>query len=96
MSRYIGANAFMKSIRKIRDKQDFKTNTNWYSAYDEFLDLIEDFPTADVVEVVRCKDCKYYYSTEIATASIMCSHMHEDDFCNYGERREDERLDNES
>ena len=50
----------------------------------------------DVEVVVRCKDCKYYYSTEIATASIMCSHMHEDDFCNYGERREDERLDNES
>ena len=54
---------------------------------EEYEKLCE--PLRNVVEVVRCKDCKYYYSTEIATASIMCSHMHEGDFCSYGERREE-------
>lgn len=86
MSRYIDADAFMKSIRKIRDMQNFKTNTNWYSAYDEFLDLIEDFPIADVVEIVRCKDCKWFNQ-------IVCKRMNRvmksDGFCSNGERRED-------
>lgn len=40
-------------------------------------------------EVVRCRECKYYYNKDpeqIPTASIICSHMHPDDFCSYGER----------
>lgn len=53
MSRYIDADAFAKQITKIRDVQNIKSDTNWYSAYDEFLDLIEDFHTADVREIVR-------------------------------------------
>jgi hypothetical protein len=28
-------------------------------AFDDVMLLIEDVPTADVVEVVRCKDCAY-------------------------------------
>lgn len=47
-------------------------------------------PTADVVEVVRCKDCKYYDNEQ-------CYHrrhdhhgqsvyQEEDDFCSYGEK----------
>lgn len=46
----------------------------------------------DVVEVVRCKDCKYHGATieEQPTPSIMCAHMHDNDYCSYGERREDE------
>ena len=46
--------------------------------------LIEKQPTADVVEVVRCKDC-----TEWDKDKYECSHWHgffEDDFCSYGER----------
>lgn len=38
-------------------------------------------PTADVVEVVRCKDC---------TRQMICFHS-DDYFCADGERREDER-----
>lgn len=41
--------------------------------------------------LVRCKDCKYWRNKDpeqIPTASIMCGHMHPDDFCSYGERRE--------
>jgi hypothetical protein len=38
---------------------EFANNTEdrMIDAYD-----IARFPTADVVEVVRCKDCKYHYS----------------------------------
>lgn len=57
---------------------------------------IKNIPSADVVEVVRCKDCKYWYryirycdhnicdfwSTD---SSLITKH---DDYCSYGERAE--------
>ena len=49
---------------------------------------IKDFPNADVVEVVRCKDCRYYdvYRLECHNphhnGNINC-----EGFCSYGERR---------
>ena len=50
--------------------------------------LIEKQPTADVVEVVRCKDC-----TEWDKDEYECSHWYgfrEDDYCSYGERMDGE------
>jgi hypothetical protein len=53
---------------------------------------IDNAPTADVVEVVRCKDCKYW--VEDKDFGMFCSHWgstltesRENDFCSYGERR---------
>lgn len=49
---------------------------------------------ADVVPVVRCKDCKYAYINSFSAASgvALCSSsakvMQQDDFCSYGERRD--------
>lgn len=48
---------------------------------------------ADVVPVVRCKDCKYAYINSFSAASgvALCSSsakvMQQDDFCSYGERK---------
>ena len=61
-------------------------------------ELLEDTPTADVVEVVRCKDCKWYQNLEIvdkvqtrcfnlAGLSRVCN---PNDFCSYGERKDGE------
>lgn len=59
--------------------------------------LMVDAPAADVVEVVRCKDCKYCeLRSDIITDSVLyvCTawmHPHcvdERDFCSYGERKE--------
>ena len=53
---------------------------------------IEALPPAEP-EIIRCKDCKYYYNTNpknIPTANIICFQMHEDDYCSYAERRTDE------
>ena len=54
---------------------------------------IENIPTADVVEVVRCKDCKYWQDQEegivevpICTRSELISIRGKDDYCSYGER----------
>lgn len=48
---------------------------------------VNTIPAADVVEVVRCKDCKYRDGTP-GQPNILCAQMHEDDFCSYGERKE--------
>lgn len=57
---------------------------------------IETIPTADVVEVVRCKDCKHatFYSckNDACYRGIICEYRigpdDENFFCGYGERKE--------
>lgn len=52
------------------------------------LSLIKEVPTADVVEIVRCKDCKY--------EKTCCRNIIDDpdgipvqiDYCSYGERKD--------
>ena len=56
---------------------------------------IKALPSADVVEVVRCKDCKYW--TEWANGTGSCSRFaldwigtDADDFCSMAERKDNE------
>lgn len=44
---------------------------------------------ADVVEVVRCKDCKHYEDSYFCTEHWCCT-TEAEEFCSRGERREDE------
>ena len=63
--------------------------------YNECETIIEQAPTADVVEVVRCKDCKHWiYWSDSKTCSCKIHHIctMKDDFCSYGERRTDNDL----
>lgn len=55
------------------------------------IDLINSSPTADVVEVVRCKDCKYYvanYCTRDIKGRTNMFYMDSNDFCSYGKKVE--------
>ena len=56
------------------------------------VELMNDAPTVDAVEVVRCKDCKHIETIE--NSIPYCTWHHSgcgyDDFCSYGERREGE------
>ena len=62
----------------------------------EILCIIDDQPTVDAVEVVRCKDCKYWsgYGGRCKHfGSPLANTVHYTkpaDFCSYGERREGE------
>ena len=60
--------------------------------------LIDKLPTADVVEVVRCKNCKYFCPYEGEEHKGDCAELvglescvYEDDFCSYGERKDGEK-----
>lgn len=65
-------------------------------AYAAFLKMVNDAPAADVVEVVRCKDCRFrspkydepdgYYGCDLKLLAIDL-----DCFCSEGERIENER-----
>ena len=99
MPRYIDADLLMKELG-ITDPDCEKCEWGGkgfpYCTRDgDFVDACDaicEAPTADVVEVVRCKDCKYYCEDE-----KMCNdtngfdrYWKPTDFCAYGERREDE------
>lgn len=58
---------------------------------------IEDASDVDVVEVVRCKDCKFYLNSN-EKCGLIDTRLHfyetdkvwtEDCFCSWGERREE-------
>ena len=53
--------------------------------------IIDDAPTVDAVEVVRCKDCKHAKKIKIG---VHCTFneigFSEDDFCSYGERKDND------
>lgn len=48
--------------------------------------VINEMPTIDAVEIVRCKDCKHRDGTH-GQPNILCHKMHDDDFCSYGEKK---------
>lgn len=52
-------------------------------------------PVSDVVEVVRCKDCKYYQDNNNGYPHNECKWCKDEtpdayDFCSYGERKDEE------
>lgn len=49
---------------------------------------IKRLPTVDAVEVVRCRDCKYWVYPN--TCGFETITRYELDFCSMGERKEDE------
>lgn len=58
---------------------------------------IKRFSAADVVEVVRCKNCKHFCPYEGEEHKGDCAELvglescvYEDDFCSYGERKDGE------
>lgn len=57
------------------------------------VEAIKNAPTADVVEVVRCKDCKYHEEDETGVwcSRVLNSHKTvEDNFCKFGAKMDKE------
>lgn len=96
MAKYINADEFVTKL-------DTMKNPNSEFATDDYIDGFSDgisavikeleiMPVADVLPVVRCKDCKYYETGK--NYEPYCNHINgldeakDNDFCSYGERRE--------
>ena len=74
--RYISQNALITEIAKIHGNLSTKNVGQ----------AIWDTPTADAVEVVRCKDCKHRNPNGYKCLRDNLWHKDED-YCSYGERR---------
>ena len=60
--------------------------------------LMVEAPACDVVEVVRCKNCKHFCPYEGEEHKGDCAELvglescvYEDDFCSYGERKDGDK-----
>lgn len=87
--RYIDADRLKKSFRATT----FRGN-KFVGIFDVFID---DQPTADVVEVVRCDQCRHFEAINnddhgwcklISDLPCEMSVRYDDDYCSYGERAE--------
>ena len=84
--RLIDADALEK---KLNERYDYLLNENgpydhFTDGYEEATSTVEDFPTVDAEVVVRCRDCRKFktYGCRMVVSGY-------DDFCSYGERKED-------
>lgn len=88
--RLIDANALKAHVNSV--------STHWLNDWSTLgvLAAVDKIPTVDAVEVVRCKDCKHYNTTMNECESLNfwysedgCLPVEDDDFCSYGERKDD-------
>lgn len=89
MPRYIDSEILWKKLHEAGGCGAEKGSwaDGWDKAIDEAIRLLDEMPTADVVEVVRCEDCKYYYThyhhCRKFSAIRAC-----DNYCSFAERKE--------
>ena len=89
--RLIDANALIDALPVVTEDK----RITLYGAVADFMITIFAMPTVDAVEVVRCKDCKHYMLWEDSEYKRTCSKSiglmisDPDDFCSYGERKDD-------
>ena len=90
MSRYIDADALYKVVTERYSDITAGSYPYNYVAFD-MANLVKKAPTADVVEVVRCKDCVFRLQDDVCGryyCELDDSYVGETDYCSRGERRE--------
>ena len=102
----------MANERRLIDADALKSEFDWLksvvneSSKDEVMDVmqrIDNAPTVDAVEVVRCKDCLYYCTSwygvkycnrkQLNGSYVEMSNLSDGDFCSCGERRGKDAVD---
>lgn len=96
MAEYIERKAAFDAITDLAGKAPTRSG---YEAVWKSARVLKKIPAADVVPVVRCKDCKHFNHEHMECENEAVSTDHEggaeyslnfelDDFCSYGERRD--------
>lgn len=84
----------IKVMRYLMPNVDFDGTVGVEDAERYFLKLLDEAPTADVVPVVRCKDCEHgQFMPSCSMYLCRCTGgklRYADNYCNYGERKEQE------
>lgn len=89
MPKYIERDSLLKKAKSLQNK---------LFAVPLILDAIEYAPAADVVEVVRCRECELFVDNKKALVQYCkreCKNLSVKpyDFCSYGKRKEGEEND---
>ncbi len=85
MSRYIDKQMLIIALNA---KSDMALGTP-KTVFAHVSKMVELLPTADVVEVVRCKDCKFFCRGNRCYCGEFGGIVTEEDFCSRGERKDD-------
>lgn len=98
MSRYVDADSLLKHMLDYfapTDQVDVAMVIPLWQIQEDVDDLINQQPTADVFEIVRCKDCIFHHThiTPMGNVCHICNVLgvfeKDDFFCAWGERKED-------
>ena len=92
MPEYIEREALLDKVIKenrfVFRTDDLLNNKIIYeTVYNDFAKVLYSIPTADVVEVVRCKYC-INYNKRHSLCTLSSIHLNENGFCSYGKRKE--------
>ena len=90
--RLIDANALKSQITRYHMSLKPRYITKLVDAeIGDVIDIIDEEPTVDAVEVIRCKDCRFIIDRADGTHGCYRNFVEDckiDDFCSCGERRE--------
>ena len=94
---YIEREPLLEILQGLYDHHLTMYNYAADGATQDCIEAVIEAPTADLVEVVRCKDCKFWgipHANDIEKSHYCCRDnmwcmplRFADDFCSYGERR---------
>lgn len=96
MAAYIDREASVESLNAMKP---FLRDRGQVQLLRRIMNHIGKIPAADVVPVVRCKDCKHYYrplnwpedyTKGECEIDLLDRRVHPDDYCSYGERKDGE------
>lgn len=80
-------------------KREDAINLLWLYADESCASVVSDFeslPAADVVEVVRCRECVHNHPEFVGNETQWCelcrTTINPDDFCSRGQRKEGENV----
>ena len=94
--RLIDANELKRKLVELGGEPDYQhPDEDWGVGVCMAEGIVDEMPTVDAVEVVRCKDCIHYdfgvclkiYS-DGAVSQYAWQARNDDDFCSYGERKD--------
>ena len=97
MKEYIEREAVIKHLDNLYDNMN-AMGAKFYQGFQLARHNVNDYPAADVVEVVRCKDCKYCipaiadnaeYELCIVDNDVFPVSVQKQHFCGRGKRKEE-------
>lgn len=96
MARYIDATALSKAVfesMKENPHTDSIVRRTHHHEHEHFLRMIDNVPTIDVAEVVRCMHCQHFKTNinkenycDIHSTTWDKFYVRDDDYCSYGRR----------